>query len=209
MQPPNTGAGTSTPANSPADSRQMALEELKQLQAIIGRYDEHMFKIRNWATAIGGAIVIARLTYHINPWVLIIFAFIAMVVILYVDLLHRSPQRLAINRVKVIEKYLREPASVYDGPRIGESLSKGWVHVWTPFKEFWKSWHFISYLILFILVVVMVVGSSYRDSAANNVRIKIEKTDKDTKTEVDFDLDASPQDQQKLLEKARNNLGAP
>ncbi|MCI0639078.1 MAG: hypothetical protein L0Y72_26650 [Gemmataceae bacterium] len=191
------------------DPRQMALEELKELQAIIGRYDEHAFKIRNWATAIAGAIVVASVTLHIHLLLTILFGIVAIPAVFFVELLHRGPQRHAIERVRVIEAYLRDQNhKTYDGPLICESLGEKWT-LWDMLKEAKIHFNWLSYVILFALVLAMVVGSVYRGSVASGFKLRMEKSEKDTKTEVNFDLDASPQDQQKLFEKARNNLGVP
>ena len=103
------------------------LEELRQLQAIIARHEEHAFKIRGVMYALLTALAVPVFT---NDRLLTGGWFIALAVLLiglsfWAELVHRTFVRLAINRVLRLEEILRSDGSMsYDGPLISKSLGR-------------------------------------------------------------------------------------
>jgi hypothetical protein len=104
---------------------EIALEELKMLQAIIARQDEFKMKTKSWAVTVLAAITTLYLTgrpplkdlHFVVLSVLIVFAF------LLVEGIYGATEALAENRVRKVEDVLRtsDPQS-YDGPMIFDSL---------------------------------------------------------------------------------------
>ncbi|SAL32911.1 hypothetical protein [Caballeronia humi] len=109
---------------SASKSDERAMEEWRQLQAIIGRYDGFDFSIRGWLLVLVGAAMTAHFSKGspISTGLFVLLALTAIIALLMSELSIRVVKRRAINRVFVIEEALRKEAD-YDGPRISLTLS--------------------------------------------------------------------------------------
>jgi hypothetical protein len=148
---------TATNADKP-DER--ALEEWKQLETCIGRYEGQEFQVRSWLFVILGAFGAAL---YAEKSKLSGFVFAAgggalVWVYCYMELIIRIPKRKAYKRVGEIEMALRGEIP-YDGPRM--SLALGSDGPKSPM--FWRElrklrvWSF--YLSVFMIVVVIGILS--------------------------------------------------
>src|SRR5690349_476663 len=101
-----------------------AMEEWKQFQTIIGRYDGFDFSIRGWLLVLVGATMTARFSNHthISAALFLLLTFTAILALLMSELSFRVVKRRAILRVFSVEAALRNERK-YDGPRISEALS--------------------------------------------------------------------------------------
>jgi hypothetical protein len=103
----------------------LEIEELKMLQQIIGRYDDHEIKIRSWLLGLLVALSIARYSEKIHmPGAWLGYLASGLVVLfLFIEVIHRIPKRKAIDRVAEVERAIRGECD-YDGPRINEKLTQ-------------------------------------------------------------------------------------
>jgi hypothetical protein len=139
----------------------LALEELRQLQAIIARYEGLGFQIRGWLLVLVGALVAAILKNLPPALFLLLNAFVVPVFAL-MELVTRGPKRRAIQRVGEVEGALRGE-QVYDGPLIHATLSGSLHNRWTfAFAELRviNFWAFYGALLLVAVVVALSIGSS-------------------------------------------------
>lgn len=151
--------GTSdTPAEKP-DER--AMEEWKQLETIIGRFEGQEFQVRSWLfvlLGVLGAALLAERPRLSGP----VFAAVAgglVWVHCAMELVIRIPKRKAYERVAEIERALRGEAA-YDGPRIGMALDSGRTRPKMYWAEFRKSRVWFFYASLFVLVLIFGLASS-------------------------------------------------
>ena len=138
------------------DKEQLAVEELKLLQAIIARQDEFKARTKQWAVTVVAAMITARLTEQVKlSGALLAFVVgVTSLLFMFIEGLFGTAESLAEDRVRVVEAVLRNGgASSYDGPRICESLL-GRI---TP-QRMWKSvsylriWGFYLALVLFGII---------------------------------------------------------
>jgi len=116
------------------DRHQIALAELRTLQEIIARHENHEFRIKGWFVAIIGGLAVAIYSVHVplDLWEYISVATVAAVSFWLWLLYHRDIVRLATERVSAIENSLRIETTItqlpmaiaYDGPKVAISLRK-------------------------------------------------------------------------------------
>jgi len=109
------------------DAKDVAIEELRQLQTVIGRMDQLEFQVRAWLLALLGALVAAKFSHSprlSSVHFLLVGSSLTLTFVL-MELVVRIPKRKAINRAFVVEEMLRSYQS-YDGPKISLSLSTHW-----------------------------------------------------------------------------------
>ena len=106
-------------------SFEVELEELRQIQAIVARHEDHAFKIRNVMYALLTALTVPLFSEKklIPGKSFLVLASIVMVLFLIVELVHRGFVRLAIDRGRDVEEMIRGKKP-YDGPLIAESLGQ-------------------------------------------------------------------------------------
>ncbi len=102
----------------------IALEELKLVQAIINTQEQIRLKIMGWGVATVSAISVAYLSEKLdlpsNSYLALSLVIIG--IFLWLDTVHRVAVDRAIERSGEIEECLRKEAT-YDGPKIGKSIS--------------------------------------------------------------------------------------
>ncbi|MFO0951138.1 MAG: hypothetical protein U0835_08300 [Isosphaeraceae bacterium] len=134
-------------------------EELRQLQAIIARHEDHAFKVRSVMYALLTALAVALLgkgNLISGPQFVGLSLFI-IALFFIVELVHRAIARLAIDRGKVVEAVLRTQGKVpYDGPMIADSLGKGQIPL-VMWKEAFMPWMLIHYSGL-LLAITLIGG---------------------------------------------------
>ncbi len=107
------------------DRDQLAVEELKLLQAIIARQDEFKARTKQWAVTVVAAMITARLTGQVklSDWFLAFIVGVTSLLFMFIEGIFGSAESLAEDRVRVVEEALRkEGAPSYDGPLICNSL---------------------------------------------------------------------------------------
>ncbi|QDU60885.1 hypothetical protein Pan216_17380 [Planctomycetes bacterium Pan216] len=107
------------------DDIEMAKFEIEQLELIIARQDEHTFKFRGWLFVVLGALAVCLYSktgyIELTAWEFFWLGAFSIVVFAMLELVQRAPARLAINRVKDVERMIRQNTS-YDGPLIAETF---------------------------------------------------------------------------------------
>ncbi len=108
------------------DSNKLAMEEIKILQNIVARHEEHIFKIRGWMLLIESALLGAQASSTIDLSLFSHFYWgIAVIFLcLVLELTQRETMRLAIQRVDNIEKAIRDGGN-YDGSKVVQSFKDG------------------------------------------------------------------------------------
>lgn len=119
-----TGEGpaeNSRSPNAPSNRSSERFEELRELQRVIERHEEHAFRVKGWFAAIIGLLAAAVYSQHVDISKAE-FTFLAIVIFVMMThwlLYHRLITRRAISRVEDIEKQ----KTPYDGSKIVETLS--------------------------------------------------------------------------------------
>jgi hypothetical protein len=100
------------------------MEEWKQLQTIIGRYDTLEFQHRGWLLVLVGALIAALYADkgRLSGGLFAVVAGTVWALFLWMELVSRLTKRKALWRVRAVETCLRGEAP-YDGPRLSLSLS--------------------------------------------------------------------------------------
>lgn len=139
------------------NERDIAVEEWKQLQAIIGRYDTLEFQIRGWLLVLLGILLTTLFSdkAQLKPAAFGAIGIFAVLAFCSMELTTRRPKRIVINRANDVERAIRRNEQ-FDSPRIADSISSSSngtildmvaefkiAHVWT------------FYLLLFLLVSVV------------------------------------------------------
>jgi hypothetical protein len=105
-------------------AHELEIEELRQLQEIIGRHEDQAFKNRGWMYALLGALTAAFFKeghlMRYGPYISI--SLLVSVLFLFTELMHRGFARLAIRRSEVVQIHLRK-GNKYDGPLVSESMA--------------------------------------------------------------------------------------
>ena len=116
----------------PDKPNEIALEELRQLEAAIGRFDQLEFQLRAWLFVLLVGLVAGLLSERSKLTKADFRALAPAIVGLFslVELVHRIPKRKAIYRVNKVERALRGEIK-YDGPKIGASLTTRWARTKT------------------------------------------------------------------------------
>lgn len=101
----------------------VALDELKELQAIVSRHEEHAFKVRGYLYVIIGAMTTSLFLEkpYLSQAGYAGGCAIAIVLFMMMELIHRCYAARAIARVSDIEKALRGDVH-YGGPKICDSM---------------------------------------------------------------------------------------
>lgn len=92
----------------------LALEELRMLQDIIARHDEISFKLKGWCITLNIGVLAALYgvnegkTIDINPVVVFVCLFLAILFFLWLDAIYRVAMDRAIQRTAKIEKQIRK-----------------------------------------------------------------------------------------------------
>lgn len=100
-----------------------AIEELKLLQAFIGKSDDISLKIKGWSITLSTAYIIALATGKLTNGHLTLLALLVPLLFLWLDVVFRVAQNRAIRRSSCIEEAIRGERE-YDGPRIAKTLSQ-------------------------------------------------------------------------------------
>jgi hypothetical protein len=141
----------------------LALEELRQLQGIIARYESQIFQIRGWLLVLVGALVAAILK-NLPPALFFVLNVVIIPVFAFMELLTRGPKRRAIQRAGEVEETLRGERD-YDGPLIHLTLSRS-LHSRRDFifseLRITSFWAFYGLLLGVALIVTMSISGSVR-----------------------------------------------
>jgi hypothetical protein len=105
-------------------THELEIEELRQLQEIIGRHEDQAFKNRGWMYALLGALTAAFFKdgHLMRFGSYISISLLVSVFFLITELMHRGFVRLAIRRSAAVQSHLRK-GSKYDGPLVSESMA--------------------------------------------------------------------------------------
>ncbi|UCE59909.1 MAG: hypothetical protein JSU63_20995 [Phycisphaerales bacterium] len=144
------------------DRENVALEELKLLQAIIARQDQMRFRIKTWATTIFSALSLALFTEKIelSTSSFLLAALLVSGLFWALDAIYRTSEERAIRRAKVVEECI-ESAGPYKGPKIAASLST--TGSWREFMgALQRARVFALYVILILLAVAISVIEAFQ-----------------------------------------------
>lgn len=103
----------------------LAIEELRQLQLIIGRQDELKARTKSIAVAMFSALTVGFVSKHplgIGSWEYLALSILIALLFLGVESVYGATEIEAENRVSKIESFLRGDEMEYDGPMISASL---------------------------------------------------------------------------------------
>jgi hypothetical protein len=103
-----------------------AVEELKLLQEVISRHENHAMRIKGWLFLIVAGLATALYSQgvSVSKVELLIGAIAVTFLFLIWELHHRALVQMAISRASKVEEHLRDSENCpYDGPCIGTSLS--------------------------------------------------------------------------------------
>lgn len=102
----------------------LALEELKLLQEVIGRHENHAMRVKGLLFVIIAGLTAATYAEGMRGSRGWMFAGAIVLTLLFMvwELYHRAISQQAITRAGAVESQLRGEAD-YDGPKIGHSLS--------------------------------------------------------------------------------------
>lgn len=140
------------------DQLESARFEIEQLQAIVARHEEHTFKIRGWLYTVLGALTLGLYTESVSLAPLPFFELCAIAILLFFawELVQRGPKRNAIERVRSIERMIRE-AKPYDGPLIADTF----IHSkYSPFSEARISLVWLPYFVALLAMVALALAKS-------------------------------------------------
>jgi len=135
--------------------KQLAFDEIKILNDIIGIQEDVRQKIRNWTIILISGVSIAFLSKKIDlgPYHYLAVCYSILLLFLWADVIHRVAQSRAIRRSIDVEKALGDGGQ-YDGPKIATSLS-----VSSNLREQWRAFNNVRvysiYLILGLLSTVI------------------------------------------------------
>ena len=134
---------------------ELELEELRQIQAIVARHEDHAFKIRGVMYALLTALTLPLFAEKrvISGQTFLTLSAIVVVLLLVVELVHRAFVRLAIERGAKIEQILRDKEP-YDGPKIAVSLGQSRV-IEMMIKELFLPSIAVHYVALLVALGVM------------------------------------------------------
>jgi hypothetical protein len=108
------------------EKQQIALEELRALNDKISSQEEAGARIKNWVigliTAISVAFLSEKVVFSRRGYLTISIGI--TILFLWLDIIHRVAHDRAIERAAQVEQYLRGEEAAYDGPKIGQSLSR-------------------------------------------------------------------------------------
>lgn len=109
----------------PSSEFELALEEIRLLQTIVGRNEGLALQVRRWLLALLGALVVALFADRSKlQWLHFLLSACSLAILFaLIESSVRVTVRQAIERVGVIEEQLRTNGK-YDGPAIVRSLSK-------------------------------------------------------------------------------------
>jgi hypothetical protein len=139
------------------DERDIAVEEWKQLQAIIGRFDTLEFQIRGWLLVLLGVLITALFSEkaQLQPSAFFVIGIFATAAFCSMELMTRRPKRIAINRAAEVEESIRLNGR-FDSPRIADIISNGPKStIWDMVAEFRIGHVWTFYLLLFLFVLLM------------------------------------------------------
>ena len=136
------------------------LEELRQLQAIITRFEEHTFKIRNWLFAfVGGFGLLLYSKESKLTWKIFLpAALVAIILFLWIELYHRAHMRFAILRVEKIE--YEAASNIYKATGISDAMRQKvkWQHIKTELKE---PLLYIPYLVALLAIAIITLAAKF------------------------------------------------
>lgn len=133
------------------------LPEYKILQDIIARLENNEFKIRGWLFSIITALSVTYFSKKIDIGeigYLIVSIFCTLIFLVY-ELLHRIPKRKAFDRVKYLDRVIKEGGN-YDGPELYSSLSgkRSFNEIWQDFKNI-QIW--LPYLMIILFIITIII----------------------------------------------------
>ncbi len=136
-------------------ANEIALEEYRQLQAIIGRHEDHAFKVRGVMYALLTALAVPVFSHDriLAGRQFALLAAIIILLFLFVELVHRGFVRLAIERTDALETILRTQAP-YDGPLITQSLGQRRLFA-MMLREVGMPWVMVHYASLALVVIAI------------------------------------------------------
>ena len=142
---------------------QIALEELRQLQLIIGRQDELKAKTKSLAISLFSALTAAFVSQKIlmlDQIEYFVITLILAVLFFLIETVYGATEINAEDRVKEIEKYFQTNGN-YLGPKIYQSLtiSVNFEQLKLAAKRLRTNLLYLTLLIISILVIVCTVLS--------------------------------------------------
>jgi uncharacterized membrane protein len=144
----------------PVGKDQIAVEELKFLQAIIARQDEFKARTKNWAVTVVAALTTVYLSGQapLGRFQFLVIVGALSLAFMVIEALFGSAESHAEDRVRVVEHALREPgAPKYDGPMICDSMLQT-ITAWRLGKAmlYARTWVLYLFLILSAFLAVAV-----------------------------------------------------
>ncbi len=134
---------------------EIELEELRQIQSIVARHEDHAFKIRSVLYALLSALALPLFAEKkiVSGESFLKLSVTIIILFLVVELVHRAFVRLAIERGSFIENILRDKLE-YDGPKIGISLDQKRL-LRFMIKELFSATVGVHYVALLVSLVVI------------------------------------------------------
>ncbi|RSL18621.1 hypothetical protein EDE15_4211 [Edaphobacter aggregans] len=139
------------------DEKDIAVEEWKQLQTIIGRFDTLEFQIRGWLLVLLGVLLTALFSEkaQLKPSAFGLIGMFAVAAFCSMELTTRRPKRIAIIRAYDVEKAIRQNAQ-FDSPRIAYSFSNSpKATIWDILAEFKIAHVWTFYVLLFSIILAI------------------------------------------------------
>ena len=141
-------------------ARDVALEEVRQLQGIVNRHEDQAFKVRGFMYVLLAALAVPFFAkdQSISAGQFVVAATALVVLFGCVELVHRAFVRFAILRGQVVELQLRGGAALasYDGPQIAIAMRQWYLRLLrTMGKELNLPSVSIHYFALFVSVALV------------------------------------------------------
>lgn len=138
------------------------MEEWKQLETIIGRYEGQEFQVRGWLFVLLGVLGAALFAEKpkFSGTIFIVAGVGLVVVYCSMEIVLRIPKRRAYSRVERIEEALRGEIA-YDGPRISQTLDSKKVSMNVIWRELRKTrvWFFYVSIVAVIAILGIISGN--------------------------------------------------
>jgi len=127
---------------------ELALEEIKLLQEVIGRHEGHAMRVKGLFFVIIAGLTAAIYAEGLSGSRLLMFSGTIVLTLLFMvwELYHRAISQHAITRAGEVEEQLRQQAE-YDGPKIGFSL-RNRIGPAELLAEAWRPWNWSSLIVV-------------------------------------------------------------
>ncbi|WP_020587119.1 hypothetical protein [Desulfobacter curvatus] len=144
------------------DKNDIAVEEWKQLESVIQKYDDIRLRLNGWLIALLSAFLVAVFTdkFELSIGTLVTLP-IAVILFFYIaETCIGVGEARAIVRKKYVERCLRQ-GDDYDGPRVSESLEPTRdykILIPEAAKEFLNATAYLPKLMVGIIIVILLLA---------------------------------------------------